>query len=219
MKLIIFDKMRKISNLSNAMKPDTIVKNGASSKNRMSRGKFVRKIFFSLLIACIFSATNIFAQQQGDVTIESQQTTSHPSLGRHANWVTDSSTGVILKDDELRRIMQINPAALQILNEGIKQRNTGMVIAIPAAIPLVVGLFGIIDNISPFMSDGYNNWALPTFLIGGGVYTIGMVVGIKGRNKVFQAVEIYNKGLAANKPEMELNFGFTGNGIGLTLRF
>ena len=53
--------MKQNRNLDSVMEPETISKNGASSKSRMSRRCFIQRTFLFLVTFCIFT-TNVFAQ-------------------------------------------------------------------------------------------------------------------------------------------------------------
>ena len=65
--------MKQYSNLSRVMEPETISKNGASSKSQTSRGNFLKKACFGLLTAgIIFFSVNAYtgdsAQSSGSNT-------------------------------------------------------------------------------------------------------------------------------------------------------
>jgi len=67
---------------NSAVEAENHVKHGASSKSHTSRGYFLRKMYFALLVAFLFSATDVFAQQQkGDMSAGANVNVILPGLG------------------------------------------------------------------------------------------------------------------------------------------
>ncbi|MEI6091236.1 MAG: hypothetical protein WCR42_12345 [bacterium] len=69
------------------------------------------------------------------------------------------------------------------------------------------------------LGGGETNWTMVG--IGVGIVAVGIPISIHADNKVKKAVQIYNKDLQTSSLyyETEIKFAFTGNGVGLIIKF
>jgi len=135
-----------------------------------------------------------------------------------------------LTPNEVRYLMA-SSEALQIYNNGQSQYKTGRIMQIAGALAFAAGGTLIVSsfNIDPESAekeseqsrlyDKRDLWQATGTFIGGaglGVGITGTVIKGKGRKKIDNAVNTYNSGSRAFK---EFDFGFTGNGVGMVVRF
>jgi len=113
----------------------------------------------------------------------------------------------------LRQVMQTNPDALQLLNNGFRQKNAGLwcILSSPVFLSIGIGLIATND----FNVGGEMLCMLP----GTGMFAIGSLLLQKGNKTITEAVDTYNSGLSLKKTSMWLDFGITGNSVGFVLRF
>jgi hypothetical protein len=65
----------------------------------------------------------------------------------------------------------------------------------------------------------YHNWEImgTCWAFGSTMLITGSLMKLTSRNPIRQSVEMYNRG--GGRTSMELDFGITGNGVGMVLRF
>jgi hypothetical protein len=110
----------------------------------------------------------------------------------------------------------LNKDVLSVYNKGIRKNNvgTGLVIAGPCLI--FVGIL-IFDSSGFHIWDKEDAGGPSMMVIGTACLTTGIVLKSSGKKDIRRAVNAYNNGGGISN--MELKFGFTGNGIGFALNF
>ena len=126
--------------------------------------------------------------------------------------------GKELNKNEVRTMMA-NTDALRYYNKGLSRNKSGNVWIISGICVIGGGLFFPVAR--PFENNA-QDWDLYICIIGmsaGTAMTLtGLTLKITSKSSIRKAVDMYNggKGKTSN---MELKFGFTGNGLGLALVF
>lgn len=158
----------------------------------------MRKIF--ILIVLISIGINLTGQTQADSIIVKKR------LGP-----VFQQNGRNLTPSQLKKITEVNPEAFAEM----KIANSNYVASMFFQLP---GGFLIGYPLGTAVAGGDPNWTLAA--IGAGLVAISIPL-ISGYNKhASQAVNIYNNGLAYyTKPNPSMSLGFTGNGVGLKLKF
>ena len=111
--------------------------------------------------------------------------------------------------------------ALQLYNKGQSQYNNGRNIQIAGITTFAVaGIFVVkgtkIDDSSE--KSIVLGVSIPFAAVGGvGGFICGTVIKGKGKTKIDNAVNIYNR--SGGRASKEFDFGFTGNGVGMVMRF
>lgn len=112
---------------------------------------------------------------------------------------------------ELRNILkQNNPDAFR------KYRN-GEGLAVIGAIFAGAGAGLAIGNAINVYYGNDMDWTINA--VASGAVLVGLIFGGAENKKYIEAVEIYNQGLRRSNKVVDLNFGFTQSGIGLSLTF
>ena len=101
-----------------------------------------------------------------------------------------------------------NTDAFNKYTKGEALYTAGMILVYPSAILLICEAY----NISQKKKDDYM-----LLIAGASGFVVSGILAFTGENKMIQAVGLYNYNLNNNK--VAVNFGFTGNGIGLNVRF
>ena len=130
--------------------------------------------------------------------------------------------GIRLTSKEVKELMKDNKDALSKYKSGRIQYITGKCIFYPFIIPVGLGLVfimaGVADAEAGILGNEFYYIAGGVFMLGGGV---GMLIGYwtydGGERKIKQAVGLYNANINNNK--VSVNFGLTGNGVGLSIGF
>ena len=126
-----------------------------------------------------------------------------------------------LTTEEVKELMKGDSSALSKYRSGKTQYAIGQHIFYPAIFSLGTGLYVVILESMFEGSFLYNadkmKMGLTLMAIGGVGMIIGHLIYNGGANKMKEAVKIYNTNINNNK--VSVNFGFTGNGIGLNVRF
>ena len=128
-----------------------------------------------------------------------------------------------LKPKEVRELMRDDSIALSKYKSGRVIYITGKCIFYPFLIPVGVGGFFIIAGIGGAGSgtllgnELYYAIGASSMVIGGLGMFIGYMVYDSGERKMKQAVKLYNTNINSNK--VSVNFGLTGNGVGVNVRF
>ena len=129
-------------------------------------------------------------------------------------------SGIKLTAKEVKELMKGDSVALSKYKSGRIKYITGKSIFYTFTVPAGLGLVLIIASI------GENSELGQSILIGLGVVGmlgggLGMLVGYgtyyDGANRMKEAVKIYNRNI--NNKKVSVNFGFTGNGVGLSIGF
>ena len=111
---------------------------------------------------------------------------------------------------EVSELMKDNKKALIKYESGKGLQVAGTLIAVPSTLFTGLGIY---------LYEYENKKLLGTIytIMGGTGMILGVTCILVGKNKMKEAVEIYNKNL--NNKKVAVNFGFTGNGVGLNVRF
>ena len=124
----------------------------------------------------------------------------------------------------VKELMKDDKDALSKFKSGRMQYITGKCIFYTFAIPtgfgavcIMAGLSGYGGDSWLFGSEFYINMGIATMILGGTGMFVGYGVYYGGAKKMEQAVELYNANI--NKNKVSVSFGFTGNGVGLSVGF
>lgn len=122
-----------------------------------------------------------------------------------------------ISSKNVRLLMEDIPDGLSLYEKGI--RDLRISDACPVAIIFLNFAAGQIVN-------GYDDQsqkmkiAIPTLAIDGGLIVAAIVFASKGKNKIRQSVSLYNSSVKSAAPlSFKTEAGFTGNGIGVKIRF
>jgi hypothetical protein len=162
-------------------------------------------------------------------TVERQPVTKNMLV---ADGKTIYMNGRELSQNEVRQLMA-GTDALRLYNKGIKRNKNGNAWIITGGCLLAAGgvflsvYYNDVDNYwdnqyygqnnEDYPSDGTFNVGVVCLLAGGAATIVGIPLKLTSSSPVREAVDMHNSGI--RKTSVELNFGFTQNGIGLALKF
>lgn len=138
--------------------------------------------------------------------------------------LVDQYGGIVkrkMKKREMRELLAGTPA-LESYQKHISYRHIGSIFGYTGA---ATALAGLTIYVTGTLADGgwgnENQMALGAGLIGGGllVELIGVPFGIISVVKGYKTDAIYNRYQGKQREKYSLNFGLTGNGVGLVLSF
>jgi hypothetical protein len=116
-----------------------------------------------------------------------------------------------LKLPEVAMMMESNPQASTYIKSA-RTNNTW------ASIISTIGGFMVGYPIGQSAGGGNANWTMAG--IGGGLIVAAIPISIKANKEAKNAIAAYNQGLKSTSlRKTEFDFGFTDNGIGLTVHF
>ncbi|MDB5207372.1 MAG: hypothetical protein JWR72_2447 [Flavisolibacter sp.] len=119
--------------------------------------------------------------------------------------------GQKLKVPEVAKMMESNPQAYTYI-QSARTNNTW------ASIIGTIGGFMVGYPLGQAAGGGNANWTVAG--IGGGLIIAAIPISIKANKQAKNAIAAYNEGLRSTSfRKAEFDFGFTGNGIGLTVHF
>ena len=121
-----------------------------------------------------------------------------------------------LPKDEVRRIME-NTHALHVYNRGIARNKWGNIFLISGGALMLGGI-----SVGPYTdSNTLENIAFSCASLGMLVLPLGLIIKPLSIRPIKQSVRQYNIETARmrNTNNIEMDFGITGNGMGLVLRF
>ena len=133
-----------------------------------------------------------------------------------------------LSPNEVRNLMAYNIEAIQLYNQGMQRKKVANGFMIVGAVGTVVGFLPLIqgpDNeYTPYGGETYYNYSFGQnlqmiFGLGAGASLVvtGIILNQGSKKIVGQSVNAYNHG--SSRTSLELDFGITGNGVGVVLRF
>ena len=191
-KNLLLKPMIHNSRSNRVMEADTISKNGASSKSRMSRTKKVVCLFAVCVAICI--------------SVSAQSELTYISLRGIRQ---DGKT--LKTHKQVRAVMSGNDAALKTYNAGMVFNIVGVTTAAPAGFFLGYGLaLRALDQEGSGVLLG----------IGAALLIPPVTFSILSSQKYKKSVQLYNQGLRSNALSYQINFGITqSGGIGVTMRF
>jgi len=114
--------------------------------------------------------------------------------------------------------LMMNTDAIRMYNKSLSRNRNGNIWLWSGVALIASGTVIIVTE--PFYYDGGNYHdavGALCMLAGGGMTVTGITLKATSKKPVRKAVDMYNSGSA--RAGMELDFGFTGNGIGVALRF
>ena len=152
--------------------------------------KIITLITFILLFAI-----NIYAQE--------------PIIIKEGFGTTYMQDGELLTQQDLKFILSESPEAISEYNKSMVHNVIGSVFA-------GVGGFCVGYPIGTMLGGGEPNWGMAG--IGAGLICVAIPFSIAAKNKLTNAVNIYND-MLNEENSISINFGPTENGIGLCLRF
>lgn len=157
----------------------------------------MKQILISIALTCLSLAVQ--AQKMTDtIQIEKKLVTTYTLYGEK------------LTPRQMLDIMQVNPAAYDIMKKAKRNNDIGQVFGI-------AGGFLIGFPIGTAIAGGDPNWLLAG--IGAGLVGVSIPFSIKYNKNARAAVAVYNDGIRSlGYQELEMKLGFTGNGIGLTVK-
>ncbi|MCQ2320274.1 MAG: hypothetical protein MJZ91_02945 [Bacteroidales bacterium] len=159
----------------------------------------------ALLAALLLSFSSVWAQDS-DNTMEVRKNVTTYSITRN---------GRELSAKDIKYIVAQDPEAFYIAKKASNRKTTARAMAIPGAVLMAGGVVGL-------LSDNVNSSFVSVSLVSGLALCVGSIpFAYNAKKQAAKAVNIYNENLKSTSywDNAELNFGFTGNGIGLTLSF
>ncbi|GHT11902.1 hypothetical protein AGMMS4956_05650 [Bacteroidia bacterium] len=126
-----------------------------------------------------------------------------------ADGVSVFQNGRKLKPIEIKALMT-NTEALRLYDKGLSRRKTGSALMWTGiGIILAGGVIGVREEEA----------GVAVVMLGLAGSITGICLRVSGKNKINDAVDVYNNRRYASNYKQELRFGFTGNGVGLALNF
>ena len=122
--------------------------------------------------------------------------------------------GIKLTAKEVRELFKDDSVALDKYESGRESYVFGIVIGCPFTILTGLGVYCLYDGIKNNIGFGRAVGTIFTVMGGTGML-IGIVCILAGPNRMKEAVGIYNTNI--NNKKVSVNFGFTGNGVGLSI--
>lgn len=153
-----------------------------------------------ILIAFICFAVTLKAQKMTDtIQIEKKLVTTYSLYGEK------------ITPRQMLNMMQVNPAAYDVMKKAKRNNDIGQVFGF-------AGGFLIGFPIGTAIAGGDPNWLLAG--IGAGLVGVSIPFSIRYHKNAGAAVAMYNDGIRSlGYHELEMKLGFAANGIGLTLKF
>jgi len=161
---------------------------------------------------CLLVSMSMFAQEvtnetTADTSVEKQaQPTQLPLYYKNGGVWQD---GVKISPELARRVLSGNSEALYRYSSGRSLYVVGQIITIPCVLVIVYGVI-LLAN------DEKNGESL--LGIGAAGTAVGILLSAIGENQIKTAVKIYNS-KSNNTVFNQINFGFTQNGVGLSMKF
>jgi hypothetical protein len=173
------------------------------------------KSFFTSVLIITLVTVNLRLQGQGSIII-----------GKVGKRTTYSQNGKILNHQELGEILKINPASVKEYKKCEAFSTTGAVFVLTGLVSTCTGVvftgLSIVASINDNHDESsrYLTSAGITLLSGLGLITVGAVVGSRSTYHKKNSVNDYNNSLKTGRIENTSVFvGFTGNGVGVRVRF
>jgi hypothetical protein len=205
---------QKFSNSSRVMEPETISKNGASSKSHTSRMIF-NKVTITAIALCMALSASAQWERAKEVNPYAELTWTGGGIRQD---------GKLLNTNQVREVMYGNREATQQFNSAMTLRAVGGVVMVPGVLATGAGLgWLLVAHLSGNVNEE-NKAGIHTacgILIGVGAVggTTGFLLMSSGDKKLKNSLYLHNSNLKKDV-SYQLNFGLTSiGGVGLTLRF
>ena len=132
------------------------------------------------------------------------------------NYIGSNATRYIdpLSKNEVQQLMA-NTNAFLMYNKGVERRRYGniFILSYCASVVLIGGLLSMGDD---FFEDFIEEYVWTAAYLSSPLLISGIVLKFNGNKLIRQSVEMHNRG---GRASMEIDFGFTGNGVAVALRF